>query len=71
MTTDTFPKGSHAEAEIEAIIGLADAANKMATDMMVSGEYHAMPRRWAFGSTPMVWISNSGSAAGPIMPIPA
>ena len=36
-------------SEIEAIIGLADAANKMATDMMVSGEYHAMPRRWAFG----------------------
>jgi hypothetical protein len=31
------------------IIGLADAANKMATDMMVSGEFHAMPRRWATG----------------------
>lgn len=31
------------------ILPLADAANKMATDMMVSGEFHAMPRRWAFG----------------------
>ncbi|MCU1488281.1 MAG: phage portal protein [Actinomycetia bacterium] len=31
------------------IIPLADAANKMATDMMVSGEFHAMPRRWAIG----------------------
>jgi hypothetical protein len=36
-------------AEFHDIIPLADAANKMATDMMVSGEYHAMPRRWAFG----------------------
>jgi hypothetical protein len=33
------------------IIGPADAANKMATDMMVSGEFHAMPRRWATGLT--------------------
>lgn len=36
-------------SEFESIIGLADAANKMATDMMISAEYHAMPRRWAFG----------------------
>lgn len=31
------------------IIPIADAANKMVTDMMVSGEFHAMPRRWATG----------------------
>jgi hypothetical protein len=31
------------------IIPIADAINKMATDMMVSGEFHAMPRRWATG----------------------
>lgn len=36
-------------SEFTDIIPLADAANKMATDMMVSGEYHAMPRRWAAG----------------------
>lgn len=30
-------------------IGPADACNKMATDMMISGEFHAMPRRWALG----------------------
>lgn len=36
-------------SEFEEIIPIADAANKMATDMMVSGEYHAMPRRWVFG----------------------
>lgn len=32
-----------------SVVPVADAANKMATDMMISGEYHAMPRRWAFG----------------------
>jgi hypothetical protein len=31
------------------IIPLADALNKIATDMMVSAEFHAMPRRWATG----------------------
>lgn len=36
-------------SEFASIIPVADAANKMATDMMISGEYHAMPRRWAFG----------------------
>lgn len=36
-------------AEFDSIITLADAANKIATDMMTSAEYHAMPRRWAFG----------------------
>lgn len=36
-------------SEFVDVIPLADAANKMATDMMVSGEFHAMPRRWAAG----------------------
>lgn len=36
-------------SEFESIIPIADAANKMATDMMVSGEFHATPRRWALG----------------------
>jgi hypothetical protein len=31
------------------IIPLTDALNKNMTDMMVSGEFHAMPRRWATG----------------------
>lgn len=31
------------------IIGPTDALNKILTDMMVSGEFHAMPRRWATG----------------------
>lgn len=36
-------------SEFRDVIPVADAANKMATDMMVSGEFHAMPRRWALG----------------------
>lgn len=38
-------------SEFTDIIKIADAINKMATDMMISGEFHAMPRRYAFGLT--------------------
>lgn len=36
-------------SEFAAVMPIADAANKIASDMMISAEYHAMPRRWAFG----------------------
>jgi hypothetical protein len=36
-------------SEIADVIPLAQAVNKLATDMMVTSEYHAMPRRWATG----------------------
>lgn len=36
-------------SEFHDVMPVADAANKMATDMMVSGDFHAMPRRWAIG----------------------
>lgn len=42
------------------IIPIADAANKMATDMMVSGEYHAMPRRYATGLTERDFVDENG-----------
>ncbi|MDQ7877361.1 phage portal protein [Microbacterium sp. QXD-8] len=32
-----------------SILSPLDALNKMASDMMVSGEFHALPRRWATG----------------------
>lgn len=35
--------------EFAGILPTLDAINKMATDMMISGEFHAMPRRFAFG----------------------
>ncbi len=39
----------HGESEMTDVIPLADAINKLGTDMMTSAEYHAMPRRWATG----------------------
>lgn len=40
------------KSELSSIIPVSNAANKMATDMMVSGEFHAMPRRYALGFMP-------------------
>jgi hypothetical protein len=36
-------------SELADVIPISDAACKIATDMMVSAEFHAMPRRWALG----------------------
>lgn len=36
-------------SELKAVMPIADAINKLATDMMVSSEFHASPRRWATG----------------------
>lgn len=41
-------------------IPLADAANKMATDMMISGDFHAMPRRWALGFGEDEFVDDKG-----------
>jgi hypothetical protein len=43
---DDMPDG---ESELTDIARIADAINKLATDMMTSAEFHAMPRRWATG----------------------
>lgn len=37
------------ESELSDVLPLADAINKLATDMMVSSEFHAEPRRYATG----------------------
>jgi hypothetical protein len=36
-------------SEMHAVLPLADAACKIATDMMVAANYHAIPRYWATG----------------------
>lgn len=36
-------------SELSSVVPLSDAACKIATDMMVAAEFHAMPRRWAVG----------------------
>jgi len=37
------------ESELIDAIPIADAMNKLATDLMVSAEFHAQPRRWVTG----------------------
>lgn len=37
------------ESELTDIMPVADAVNKLATDMMVTSEFHATKRRWATG----------------------
>jgi hypothetical protein len=49
-------------SEFKNIIPLANAANKMATDMMVSSEFHAMPRRWVVGMDEDDWKDQDGNA---------
>lgn len=44
------------------IIPVSDAINKMLTDMMVSGEFHAMPRRWAVGLSETDFTDEYGEA---------
>ena len=48
------------KSEFASILNLADAANKMATDMMVSGEFHATPRRWLFGMAESDFVDENG-----------
>jgi hypothetical protein len=47
-------------SEIEAIMPISDAACKIATDMMVAGEFHALPRRWAVGVGPDAFVDAQG-----------
>jgi hypothetical protein len=51
------PRGT---SELADVIPIADAANKMATDMMISGEYHAMPRRVWFGLDEDDFVDENG-----------
>lgn len=48
-------------SELQDIIPLADAASKIATDMMVSAEFHAMPRRWALGFSEEDFTDENGN----------
>lgn len=47
-------------SELTPIIPISNAANKIATDMMVSAEFHAMPRRWALGFGPEDFQDENG-----------
>ncbi|MEU5668540.1 phage portal protein, partial [Streptomyces longwoodensis] len=48
-------------SEIARVLPLSDAANKNATDMMVSAEFHAVPRRVAFGVDEQDFVDQNGN----------
>lgn len=52
-------------SEFHDAIGPADAMNKLATDMMVSAEYHMMPRRWAAGIKQADFEDENGNPLNP------
>lgn len=47
-------------SELVDVIPIADAANKMSTDMMIAAEFHAMPRRAWFGMSEEDFVDESG-----------
>lgn len=51
-------------SELRAVIPVSDAACKIASDMMVSAEYHAMPRRWATGLSRDDFADENGQPLG-------
>lgn len=48
-------------SELADVVPLSDAACKIATDMLVSAEFHAMPRRYAIGMTPQDFVDTQGN----------
>jgi len=51
-------------SELRSVIPVSDAACKIASDMMVSAEYHAMPRRWATGMSRDDFADEQGQPLG-------
>lgn len=47
-------------SELAPIMPLSNAANKIATDMMVAAEHHAVPRRAFFGADPEDFVDEQG-----------
>jgi hypothetical protein len=54
--------GPTGASELNSVIPVVNAVNKVATDMMVSAEFHSMPRRWALGFGPEDFQDENGNA---------
>jgi hypothetical protein len=52
--------------EFKKIIPIYEALNKMSTDMMVAGEFHALPRRWAVNVAPEDFVDEQGKPLTPL-----
>lgn len=55
----------HGRSELAAVLPLSDAANKLATDMMVAAEFVALPQRGFLGVGPDAFRDNDGNALSP------
>jgi len=66
VTLANRPRLRHMDgtSELRAVVPLSDAACKIATDMMVAAEYHAMPRRWATGMSRDDFADENGQPLG-------
>lgn len=51
-------------SDLDTIVPLSDAACKLATDMMVTAEFHAMPRRYAIGVARDDFVDANGNPIG-------
>jgi hypothetical protein len=56
-------------SDLDAVIPLSDAASKMATDMMVAGEFVAVPLRALFGVGPADFKDPDGNPVSPLQAI--
>lgn len=54
------------QPEFKKVIPIYEALNKMATDMMVGGEFHALPRRWAINVAADGFEDENGNALSPL-----
>ncbi|WNV86578.1 phage portal protein [Umezawaea sp. Da 62-37] len=52
-------------SELASVLPLSDAACKIATDMMISAEFHAMPRRYALGFDKEDFVDAQGKPLTP------
>lgn len=52
-------------SELASVLPLSDAACKVATDMMISAEFHAMPRRYALGFDKDDFVDSTGRTLTP------
>jgi hypothetical protein len=59
----------YGRSELSAIVPLADAACKIATDMMVAAEFHALPLRALFGVGPADIVDQDGNAMSALQAI--
>lgn len=54
-------KKAYGVSELKLVLSLSDAACKIATDMMVGANFHALPKYWATGVTESDFVDESGN----------